>query len=69
MKIYHPPHQYPIPFAYAYLPHQGEQSSKKERRIGIGPLGVITESMRIPNQKRKVSSPVNHGQKSRETVT
>ena len=41
INFYHPSPQYPIPFAYAHLPHHGGQFCTKERRIGFGPLGVI----------------------------
>ena len=42
MKFYHPFFLLPTPFAYAHLPHHGENVCTKERRIGFGPLGIIT---------------------------
>ena len=42
MNFYHPSRQYPVPFAYTHLLHHSEKFCTKERRIGYGPLGVIS---------------------------
>ena len=40
MNLYHPNPYSILPLAH--LPHHGEKFCTKERRIGFGPLGVIT---------------------------